>query len=407
MDAAKRLEHPDRIPVAPVSIHYYPNMRRGIPNSEMHYNRPLRHKLWRDVTVEHDWDSAVTFQNLLEGRPLDLIGATQVKWPGRGVGPNLPFQYVEDEYMLQDEYDEMLADPSAFAVKKLLPRVARNLAPLSAIAAGSPPGLMSLTNCWALPGLVGGMLSDSGAVPMLENLLALAKDLEESQKASAAYVEEMARLGFPMSYLVANIVAFDCVSDLLRGLRGSMLDMYQVPDKLLAAVEMLIPWTVSQTVWMARHAGSTGVFLALHRGAAGFMSDEQFAKFYWPGLKAMIVGLIDAGLTPIPFFEGDYTPRLKYLQELPPGQVLGHFDKVDRRRAKEFLGDIMCFWGNVPTSLLCCGTPRRVKSDVRELIEIFGDTGGLIIDGSVGIPDEAKPENLHALMEAAHEMGNY
>ena len=122
-------------------------------------------------------------------------------------------------------------------------------------------------------------------------------------------------------------------------------------------------------------------------------------------VRKCVQGLINAGLTPIPFFEGDYTPRLKYLQELPPGQVLGHFDKIDRRKAKEFLGDIMCFWGNVPTSLLCCGTPQQVKSDVRELIEIFGDTGGLIIDGSVGIPDEAKPENLHALTEAVHEMG--
>ena len=61
-----------------------------------------------------------------------------------------------------------------------------------------------------------------------------------------------------MSYLVANIVAFDCVSDMLRGLRGSMLDMYQVPDKLLAAVEMFIPWTVAQTVWMAQTDGKHG-----------------------------------------------------------------------------------------------------------------------------------------------------
>ena len=106
----------------------------------MHYNRPLRHELWRDVTVEHDWDAAVTFQNLLEGRPLGLIGARQIKWPGGGLGANQPFQYVEAEYMLQDEYDEFLADPSAFAVKKLLPRVAGNLAPFSAAVADAPPG---------------------------------------------------------------------------------------------------------------------------------------------------------------------------------------------------------------------------------------------------------------------------
>lgn len=407
MDAAKRLEQPDRIPVAPVSIHYYPNIRKGVPNSEMHYNRPLRHELWRDVTVEHDWDAAVTFQNLLEGRALELIGARQIKWPGGGVSANQPFQYVEDEYMLQGEYDEMLADPTAFAVNKLLPRVARSLAPFSTVTADAPPGLLLLTNCYALPGFFGGLLSDPGMVSMLERLLVLAKDREESQQAMAHYVGEMTRLGFPIPYLVANIIAFDCISDMLRGLRGSMLDMYQVPDKLLAAVEMFIPWTVAQTVWKAKQTGSEGVFLALHRGAAGFMSDEQFSKFYWPGLRAIIIGLLDAGITPIPFFEGDYTPRLKYLQELPPGQVLGHFDRVDRRKAREFLGEVMCFWGNVRTSLLCHGTPQQVKDDVRELIEIFGDTGGLIIDGSVGIPDEAKPENLHALTEAAHEWGTY
>jgi uroporphyrinogen-III decarboxylase len=304
--------------------------------------------------------------------------------------------------MLQDEYDELLADPGAFAIKKLLPRVARTLAPFSDLVAGAPSGLPTLANCYALPSFLGGMLCALDAVPMLENLLALAKDQEESRQAMADYVDEMTRLGFPVPYKVANIVAFDVVSDMLRGLRGSMLDMYHVPDKLLAAVEMFIPWTVDQAVFMAKQAGSAGVFLALHRGAAGFMSDEQFAKFYWPGLRAMILGLIEAGITPIPFFEGDYTSRLEHLQELPPKQVLGHFDKIDRRKAKDLLGDVMCFWGNVPTSLLCHGTPEEVKADVRELIEVFGDTGGLIIDGSVGMPDEAKPENVYAMTEAVH-----
>jgi len=407
LDDAKRLTHPDRIPVAPLVMHYYPNKRRGIPNSEMHYNRRLRHELWRDAVVEHDWDCAASFFTLLEARPLELLGATQIKWPGGALEANQPFQYVEGEYMLQDEYDEMLADPTGFATRKLLPRMARNLEPLSAFAGATPPGLLSLVNSYALPGFAGGMMAAPGMVSMLENLLELGREMQASRQASVDYLTDIAALGYPMPYAVAQIVAFDCVSDMLRGLRGSMLDMYQVPDKLLAAVEMHIPWTVEQTVWLAKQTGSQGVFLALHRGASGFMSDEQFAKFYWPGLKAMILGLIDAGITPIPFFEGDYTPRLKYLQELPPGRVLGHFDKIDRRKAKEMIGDVMCFWGNVPTSLLCYGTRQEVKDDARELIDIFGDTGGLIIDGSVGIPDEAKPENIYALTEAVHETGTY
>ena len=83
----------------------------------------------------------------------------------------------------------------------------------------------------------------------------------------------------------------------------------------------------------------------------------------------------------MPLFEGDYTPRLKYLAELPPGKVAAHFDRIDRKKFKEVCGDTMCFWGNVPSSLLVTGTPQQVKDDVKELVDLFGETG-LILDGA-------------------------
>ena len=107
----------------------------------------------------------------------------------------------------------------------------------------------------------------------------------------------------------------------------------------------------------------------------------------------------------MPLFEGGYTSRLKYLAELPAGKVAGHFDHVDRKKFKEICGDTMCFWGNVPASLLCTGTPQEVKDDVKELIDLFGDTGALMIDGNQGIPDEARPENVMAMREAVEEYG--
>jgi uroporphyrinogen-III decarboxylase len=63
----------------------------------------------------------------------------------------------------------------------------------------------------------------------------------------------------------------------------------------------------------------------------------------------------------------------------------------------------MCFWGNVPPSLLATGTPKQVKEDVRELIDLFG--GRLILDSTMGMPDEARPENVLAMREAADEYG--
>jgi len=138
------------------------------------------------------------------------------------------------------------------------------------------------------------------------------------------------------------------------------------------------------------------------------MSDEQFAEFYWPSFQQLLLALIDAGLTPMPFLEGDYTPRLKYLAELPPGKVAGHFDIVDKKKVKEIIGDTMCFWGNVPASLLVTGTPDKVKDYVKELIDIFADNGGLIVDGSVdGVPPDSKPENVEAMTEAVFEYGVY
>lgn len=92
------------------------------------------------------------------------------------------------------------------------------------------------------------------------------------------------------------------------------------------------------------------------------------------------------------------------LTELPTGKVPLPFDQIDRQKALETIGGKQCFWGNIPASLLVTGTPQQVKEDAKQLIDLFGQTGGLIIDLSTGIPDEAKPENLRAMIEAAHEL---
>lgn len=138
------------------------------------------------------------------------------------------------------------------------------------------------------------------------------------------------------------------------------------------------------------------------------MSNEQFAKFYWPSLKKIILALIDADLIPMPFWEGDYTPRLEFLAELPKGKVCGWFDIVDLKKAKEIIGDTMCFMGNIPAQTLYAGTPQEIRDYVKLLIDTFGDNGGLIINGAVsGVPAESKPENVRAVTEAVLEYGVY
>ena len=61
------------------------------------------------------------------------------------------------------------------------------------------------------------------------------------------------------------------------------------------------------------------------------------------------------------------------------------------------LGGIACVRGNVPASLLNTGTPEEVDAYCRKLIEVVGKDGGFILDGAVGVPDEAKLENVLAM----------
>jgi len=405
IDDAQNLRKPDRVPVAPLMFHYYANKREGVPNRVAHYDRKRTFELWRKAIVEHDWDCAIPFGSIPQGRPLELLGSTQIRWPGYGLPEDVPFQYVENEYMRQDEYDELLANPTAFAVTKLWPRIAPALAPIGGMAQTAPPPVLYFSSHYMLPDLLGNILANPELMDMLEKLVALGKEMAEIRTDVMEYSMMMMGLGYPLVFGGITFPAFDWISDVLRGLRGTSLDMYQVPDKLLAAIDLYTPWTIDMTVVWARQTGAEGVFVPMHRGADGFMSDHQFATFYWPCLKALFLGLIDAGLTPMPLIEGRYTSRLEYFQELPPKKIIAHWDRVDRKKAKALLGDTMCFWGNVPASLLCTGTVQQVKDDVKELIDIFGDNGGLIIDGSIGIPDESRPENVYALREAVDEHG--
>ncbi len=72
-----------------------------------------------------------------------------------------------------------------------------------------------------------------------------------------------------------------------------MMDMYRNPDKLLQAMERLVPILVKKSVEQAQQMGSPIVGLMLHKRPEGFMSLEQFKTFHWPGLQKVMLGIID------------------------------------------------------------------------------------------------------------------
>ena len=79
---------------------------------------------------------------------------------------------------------------------------------------------------------------------------------------------------------------------------------------------------------------------------------------------------------------------------------------MDISRAKEILGDTACFRGNVPASLVCTGSSEKVRAYVKNLIDVVGKGGGLMVDFGAFL-DEAKHENVKAVIDFTKEYGVY
>jgi uroporphyrinogen-III decarboxylase len=243
----------------------------------------------------------------------------------------------------------------------------------------------------------------------------IAKAIERLQKAGAelrkwgpklmAWGKEFETLGFPSFVDGMALAPFDAISDNLRGMRGTMLDMYRQPDKILEACDVILK-SMLDRIPPATPGKFNTVAIPTHRGSEGFMSLKQFETLYWPGLRGLIKGLIDKGQQPLVFFEGDYTSRLEYLLEMPKGQVYAHMDTTDIFKAKEILNGHVCLSGNVPCSVLQTGTVDDVKAHAKKLIDIVGKDGAYILSTRSPV-DDAKPENLKSLHEFTMEYGVY
>jgi uroporphyrinogen-III decarboxylase len=185
-----------------------------------------------------------------------------------------------------------------------------------------------------------------------------------------------------------------------------MMDMFQRPDKLQKAMERIVPIAIDEAVAGANTSGCPIIVMPLHKGTGGFMSNKQYEEFYWPTFKKILLGLVNEGLVPMPFAEGNYEPRLEIIRDMPRSSMIWWFEHMDMVKAKEVLGDTACIAGNVPVTVLYTGTPQEVKELCRRLIEVCAPGGGYILTGGATM-DKGNPDNLRAVMEAAKEYGVY
>jgi hypothetical protein len=394
---AIQLKMPDRVPVIS-SVGFSPAYYAGITTREAMYDYDKACQAYEKYTFDFAPDAHHGPYGL--GQVYDIIDYKLFLWPGHGVGVNMPFQCVEAEYMKADEYDALIQDPSDFWMRVYLPRIIGVLEPFSKLSPFHRVIEM---------GDVSSFVSQYGRPEIRAAFDALFEAGEQAMKWREALTTSNKRVmaaGFPILHGGHCKAPFDVLGDTLRGTRGIMLDMYRQQGKLIEAIERLTPLMIELGVSDARSAATPLVLIPLHKGADGFMSDEQYKTFYWPTLRKLILGLVDEGLIPLLFAEGSYNTRLEIIRDLPKGKVVWRFDQTDMARAKEVLGDRACIYGNVPAAILSTGTTDDVKAYCKQLIDVAGKGGGFILSPGATL-DTAKPENVRTMIEFTKEYGIY
>ena len=392
---------PDRVPVQ-VSPAYFPARYVGLTNEIAYYD----YDTWLDANKKMLIDFApdvVQTTPFFPGKFYEILDPKNIRWPGHGVPKDHSHQSVELEIMKDDEYDVLLNDPTDFLWRIFMPR---GYGELSAFSDFPQLGGLGRGFGFNTVPVLATALARPEIAEAIAKLQEAGRELGKWQTKMAAFNDELEKSGFPMYNRAGAGSPFDMLSDYIRGMRGSMMDLYRHPDKIHEFCERVTPGMISSGITAVKVTGNPRVFMALHRGADGFMSLKQFEEFYWPYLKRVIIGLIEGGCTPCIFFEGNYDQRIEYLFEIPKSKALAHFDSTDMFRAREILGDHLCFRGNVPASILQAGTTDDVKSYVKELIDKVGKDGGLMISARSSL-DEVNPENLHAMIDFTKEYGVY
>ncbi len=397
IEDAVNLKTPDSVPII-VEFSYLTARYANISNEIAFYDLDNWVAASKKIVLDLKPDMSGPVP-LWSGKGLDIIKSKQLKWPGHGISENSCHQYVEGEYMKADEYDEYLKDNADFIIRKYLPRTCEALEPLKMLP---PLGSFASLGMGMSPI---AMISQPELAKAFKLLYEMGEVCKPWTMAGISFIQDLKNLGYPQIELVGGMAPFDQLSDLFRGMRGLMLDMFRQPEKLLEVMNEMLPSTLKRIKFMPKGENRI-VMLGPHRGADGFMSVKQFETFYWPYLKSLILCMIDEGFIPYMFWEGNYTTRLEYLTELPPGKVLHRFDQTDIFRAREVLGKDHCISGGLMPSLLKAGSVDDVKAVCKKIIDGVGKDGAYVMSTSCGL-DEAKIENVKAMFEFTREYGKY
>ncbi|MCP4420876.1 MAG: uroporphyrinogen-III decarboxylase [Chloroflexi bacterium] len=291
---------------------------------------------------------------------LSSLWLSRLAVPGRDLPDDSLWQVAEAEVLTIEDYDTILDQGWSAFRKSYMPRVI-DVAELDANVAWVQANLDSVKQ----------RFHDSGYVPVSFG---------------------------------ATTIPFECLCG-GRSMQQFFLDLYRIPNKVKATMDVMQPSLIRAGINIARRSGISGVWVGGWRAASALLSPRLWNKFVFPYYLEMVTALAEQEIVSVLHFDQDWTRDLARLREFPAKSCLLNLDGMtDIRKAKEILGDHMAIMGDVPATLFSIGTPDDVYNYVRDLIRDVGPTG-LILSPGCDAPLNTKPENMDAFIAASRDFG--
>ncbi len=380
---ALRNGKPDRVPIRPFVAEFVARYG-GYTCQQVTQDFNLAFEATVKTCANFDWDAAVANMVYVWGGIAQAMGLRYYAIPGVGLAPDTGFQYLEppegQSWMREDEYDQLIADPTRFCYEVWLPRVSTEVA--------KPGEPASYRNQVAM--VAGGMalMSYFGAFP--------------------AQVQRMrAEAGMPSA--IAGILKspFDIIADKFRGYLGLCDDLMTQPKNVQKAAEALMPHMYHVALTSSDPTGTVPIGFWMHRGCVPLISQEHFDTIFWPTLKPIILELHKQGRQVLFYAEGKWKHHLKTFLELPEGSIVFHCDRDDIFEVHRVLHHKFAISGGLDNYLLAFAKPQQVRQRVKEIIQGVAKDGGYIMDAGAIIQNDATVDNMKAMTDAAREYGQY
>lgn len=169
-----------------------------------------------------------------------------------------------------------------------------------------------------------------------------------------------------------GIAPFDDIADYLRSFSNVSKDIRRRPQEVLDAVDAMTEYELKRLSLMAPGREGGRVFFALHM--ATFMRESDFAKFWWPSYKQVLNYLVDTNRGISMFCEEKWDRFMDYLVDVPKDSLIW-FEKTDIDLAVSKLGKEKVLTGMFPIEMYTNKNTQEVVDYTRAFIDKVGPTG--------------------------------